>query len=880
MERGYRSNGSSMGSSREMEDEEMNGQPAAAEEERVHVAVPGEFKAGKSTLVWAVQNLPKDAKVVLLHVHVPAQMIPTMGTKFHYSRLKEQEVRAYRHLEREKLESNLNHYIKACAQLKVTVEKLVIERDNIVNGIIELISFHGITKLVMGAAADKQYSRRMKTPKSAKATEIMEKADPSCKIWFVCKGALICTREASGITSANPPSPAPSSGSGSLASLSDRLTGFFLPAGDHPHDLLSRSPPRHLSNPHSLSHQPTRPNPNPALTNPALTRAGMTACKLRVEGAGDPWEGISRRRFSQSSEHSVWTVNDDLASVAESRDDVSEVGSVVRRDDGDDEELGMDTDMFEKYKEALNEAEVAKREAYEESNKRRRAERELLSALQKARETDALYQNELRQRQGNEETLNVIKQENEQLKAQMDTIYIQLQNVSEAKHLNEQRIVELEHARKDAEDRLSATRYLMQSLESSNEDLKHQLDNATHEASELKKKSTLQRVVSKTHEGLSNEFSRAELDEATGGFGESAKIGEGGFGSVYRGVLRNTTVAVKILHQDGMQGTSEFHQEIAVLSKIRHPNLVTLIGSCPESYGLVYEYLPNGSLEDRLACANNTPPLTWQARTRIIGEICSALIFLHSSRPHPVIHGDLKPDNILLDANLVSKLSDFGICRMLVLSNSTSTSLYRTTNPKGTLAYMDPEFISTGEVTPKSDVYSFGIIILRLLTGRQPLNISNIVERAIENGDLHKVVDKTAGEWPFVQASQLAHVGLKCTELSRRKRADLKGDVWRVIEPMVKTASLSVRSLERMSVLDENRVPSYFLCPISQEIMRDPHIAADGYTYEGKEIKKWLDGGHDTSPMTNLRLDHFELVPNRALRSTILEFFPQFLPSP
>jgi serine/threonine protein kinase len=241
-----------------------------------------------------------------------------------------------------------------------------------------------------------------------------------------------------------------------------------------------------------------------------------------------------------------------------------------------------------------------------------------------------------------------------------------------------------------------------------------------------------------------------------------------------------------------------------------------LIGSCPEACALVYEYLPNGSLEDRLVCSNNTPPLTWQQRTQIISEICAALLFLHSCQPRPMVHGNLKPDNILLDVNLVSKLSDFGICQMPIQSNMSTSSMYRTTDPKGTLAYMDPEFVRTGEVTPKSDVYSFGIIILRLLTGWQPFNISNRVEEAIENGKLHSVIDSSAGEWPFVQASQLAHLGLSCTELSRRNRADLMRDVWQVIKLMTKVAVLPDGPLSFISMLDDGRIPSYFICPILQ----------------------------------------------------------------
>ena len=239
--------------------------------------------------------------------------------------------------------------------------------------------------------------------------------------------------------------------------------------------------------------------------------------------------------------------------------------------------------------------------------------------------------------------------------------------------------------------------------------------------------------------------------------------------------------------------------QVAILSRVRHPNLVTLIGACPEASALVYEFLPNGSLEDRLNCLDNTLPLTWQVRIRIIREVCSALIFLHKHKPHPVVHGDLKPGNILLDANLLSKVSDFGISHILLESSVTGSDAHFTSQPMGTPAYMDPEFFGTGELTPQSDTYSFGVTILRLLTGRAPLRLIRVVQGALNDDDLHSVLDHSAGEWPLGQAEQLARIGLQCSELSRQKRPDLQRDVWRVIDPMVKEApaplSQSFRSM-------------------------------------------------------------------------------------
>ena len=254
--------------------------------------------------------------------------------------------------------------------------------------------------------------------------------------------------------------------------------------------------------------------------------------------------------------------------------------------------------------------------------------------------------------------------------------------------------------------------------------------------------------------------------------------------------------------------------QVDVLSKLRHPNLVTLIGACPDAWALIYEYLPNGSVEDRLSCKDNSPPLSWQIRIRIAAELCSALIFLHSCKPNSIIHGDLKPANILLDANFVSKLSDFGICRLLSQDESlnNNSTLYWKTDPKGTFAYMDPEFLSTAELTPKSDVYSFGIILLQLLTGRPALGITKEVQYALDCGNLKVLLDPLAGDWPFVQAEQLARLALRCCEINRRSRPDLGSDVWRVLEPM--RASCGGSSSFRLGSEEHFQPPPYFICPI------------------------------------------------------------------
>ncbi|KAL5726698.1 non-specific serine/threonine protein kinase [Ranunculus cassubicifolius] len=308
-------------------------------------------------------------------------------------------------------------------------------------------------------------------------------------------------------------------------------------------------------------------------------------------------------------------------------------------------------------------------------------------------------------------------------------------------------------------------------------------DNAVHEAKILGKRGSVEATSS---QGLQF-FSFSEIGAATCNFDPSLIIGDGGYGTVYKGFLRNTDVAIKLLDSTSVQGCSEFQQEVDVLSRMRHPNLVTLIGTCPEARSLVYEYVPNGNLQDRLSCKDNTSPLSWKTRICIAVDICSALIFLHLNKPHGIVHGDLKPANVLLDANLISKLGDFGISRSMT-GDETSTSsgimCYRTNNPKGTPVYIDPDFLSTGELTPMSDVYSFGIVLLQLLTGRPPLGIAKEVQQGLDSGIFGTMLDTSAGNWPFVQAKQIACLALRCCELNRQNRPDLISQVWKVLEPM------------------------------------------------------------------------------------------------
>lgn len=223
--------------------------------------------------------------------------------------------------------------------------------------------------------------------------------------------------------------------------------------------------------------------------------------------------------------------------------------------------------------------------------------------------------------------------------------------------------------------------------------------------------------------------------------------------------------------------------QIQALTRVRHPNLVALIGACPEERCLVYEFVENGCLTDHLVDPKDDSPLSCRDRLRIAAEICLALHFLHSAKPQPIVHGDLKPDNILLDAHNKAKIADFGICRFLPEPQRESAgTIIKLTAPKGTLEYMDPEFMAKTELTFKSDVYAFGIILLQLLTGKKAFGLVKAVETALDGKKLSSILDSSAGKWNLREAAELCRLGLKCCETSRRCRPNLKKQVWGLLE--------------------------------------------------------------------------------------------------
>ncbi|XP_049402486.1 cold-responsive protein kinase 1 [Solanum stenotomum] len=277
-------------------------------------------------------------------------------------------------------------------------------------------------------------------------------------------------------------------------------------------------------------------------------------------------------------------------------------------------------------------------------------------------------------------------------------------------------------------------------------------------------------------------FSHKQLRIATDDFSTLNKIGEGGFGSVYKGRLKSGKMAaIKVLSSESKQGVREFLTEIKVISDVDHENLVKLYGCCIEGDHriLVYNYLENNSLaQTLLGGGHSSIQFSWRTRTKISIGVAKGLAYLHEQvKPH-IIHRDIKASNILLDKDLTPKISDFGLAK-LIPPNATHVS----TRVAGTIGYLAPEYAIRGQATRKSDVYSYGVLLIEIVTGRcntnsrLPIDEQYLLERTwqlYERKELVLLVDTSLdGDFDAEQACRLLKIGLLCTQDSLKLRPSM-----------------------------------------------------------------------------------------------------------
>ncbi|KAD7480357.1 hypothetical protein E3N88_03493 [Mikania micrantha] len=775
----------------------------------VALAVNGSRKT-KYVVRWALDKFVPEGMLLfrLIFIRPKITRIPTPMGPVLVSQAREDVVVAYNKEVEWQTYEKLLPFKNMCARRKVDVEIVQIESDDVVDAIKQEIVKNNISKLVIGASSRGIFSRGNNL-----SSRISESIPSFCTVYAISKGKLTSLRASDSETIGSSKDDTNSSDSSSITNSSSFATssrtewtdqGSATSYSQFFSNSLQKPRLEALSSIDRTVHKEA--SSSKSLGNKFLD--GSERDETTVSYDSNPDYNIANSTVSSNTsfltENHSWTYDQDSMPGAP-----SEISSEIQDSNINDEleklriEILHFRGMFA----------VTQSETFDASRK--------LNDLKKQQVEESIKLEDLEVKEKEAKSLAQNEQDQHQAAKR------QAENVKEI--LNREVAI-----RKDAEE---------EALQESRE--KQKLQNAITGASLHYQNFTWEEIVA-----------------ACSSFSEDLKIGTGGNGTVYKSSFHHTLAAVKVLHSQEAHTTKQFQQELEVLSKIRHPHLLILIGACVDHGCLVYEYMVNGSLEDRLFCKNNTPPIAWFDRFRIAWEVASALVFLHNAKPKTIIHRDLKPANILLDQNLVSKIGDVGLSTMLQTDLSSMT-VYKDTSPAGTLCYIDPEYQRSGLVSPKSDVYALGIVILQLLTARPAIAVTHVVETALEDDELANVLDPKAGEWPIDETKELAILALSCAELKRKDRPDLKDGVLPALERLKAVADAAKRT--------KLNIPNHFRCPIHKDVMVDPCVAADGYTYDRRAIEKWFEG-NDSSPVTSLPMISRSLTPNYTLLSAIMEW--------
>ncbi|GAV78791.1 Pkinase domain-containing protein/Usp domain-containing protein [Cephalotus follicularis] len=682
-------------------------------------------KGSQHALKWAAENLLSRGRTVIL-IHV-VQKQPS--GPYCYGQVCDFNASPHRHSEKQTKDLFLTFHCY-CTRKDIQCLDVVLEDMDIVKALTEYASYAAIENLVLGASSRHGFIKKFKADHPS---GVSKGAPDFCNVYVISKGKISSARKASR------PAPYNSPLLDHIQSLNNNNDNLSDTSSKHSISFRDKVPVKPRSSIDEFSKSPLlrgrgqKGNSFADFSDTSTDISFVSSSRPstdRTSSVLQDYIELSRTsRPSTSSDHSLGSIRLGPRFTDQNLHDFSYVSQESGRTSCSYSSQNLD--------EVETEMRRLKQELKQTMDLYSTACREAITAKQKATELQRWRLDEERRigeaRLAEECALSVAEKEKTKHKAAMET--------AEAS----KRMAELEARRRMITE--------MNALKEA-EDVKTVLDSLAQKDIRYRR------------------YTIEEIEEATEHFAQSRKIGEGGYGPVYRCHLDHTPVAVKVLRPDAAQGRSQFQQEIEVLSCIRHPHMVLLLGACPEYGILVYEYMANGSLDDRLFRRGNTPVLPWQLRFRIAAEIATGLLFLHQTKPEPLVHRDLKPGNILLDHNYVSKVGDVGLAR-LVPAIAENVTQCRMTSTAGTFCYIDPEYQQTGMLGVKSDLYSLGILLLQVITAKPPMGLTHYVETSIEKGTFKETLDPAVPDWPVEEALSFAKLALKCAELRRKDRPDL-----------------------------------------------------------------------------------------------------------
>lgn len=795
-----------------------------AQVEKVYVAIGNDLQDGLKTLEWTLSKWSSHPiSIVILHVtyNISKDFVYTPFGKLPASHVSEEKIELLKKFEQGKIEKLLSKYIARCGKVKAEILKVEKFDEPIHKLILDLISGRQITKLVMGFTFMKSPSWKSKSSIGGSFYVYQHKPD-YCEFYIICGGKQVFLRGQNDEGIMEDDQGVMVAKMKEKASLKDWIEKIF-------------------TDPANSSKTSSRSSPSSSISLDSLNSQNQ-------------WEA----KISE-----IETYFQQLSSSDLDEDNQAQENSPMESDMPEDTDSNMSrAEKIESLRRKINEAQqtvqLKRKEAKDNVERHAKAEWFISLCSHRTEELEASIKEEVKIRTELEKELDAEKEHTNEVVGDIEESKSRLSSLVELQTELSSKLQISTLAKSQAEAQLEKAVRTRAEMVREIEELRRQRDVLNRRIEFCREKDAIG-MVAKLNNGLScgyREYTFEEIRLATNDFSESSRLKSGGdWTNVYKGRMKHGSIAIKMINSITQLSDQVFQAKVDLLGHIRHPHLVAMIGFCSELKCIVFEYMYNGNLRDmlfssqRITSRTRNRALQWQDRIRIAAQVCSGLGFLHLTQPRPMVHGRLTTSNILLDRNNVAKISGYGLSR-------------------------DHDGYDV-----RLDIRAFGVVMRDLLTGR---NWAGHVEEAMtsDRATLVQIRDTMAGDWPLDLAEEFAGLAMRCLSIDREPNTDL--NMRRVMEELNKMKNKADDLMARggpggvsngdVDTDDSIDVPSVFICPIFQDIMKNPHVAADGFSYELEAISEWLATGHDTSPMTNLRLNYTDLTPNHTLRSLIQDW--------
>lgn len=784
-----------------------------SEMEKVYVAIGDDPREGFSTLEWALRKWSSHSiSVVILYAFNNSSsgdyLYPPFG-KLPTSYVSDEKMGVLKKMKEGESDNLLSEYKAFCGKVKVEIIKFEKHDEPFHKLLVELMSGLGITKLVMDITCIKYSAWKYKGVSSGLFYVHNHKPD-FCELFVIYRGKLVFLKE--------------EHDQGTVEDIDGLIVAKFKENGSS--SFKGWLGKKLLGN---TTNDKQFPNPPSSSSN--------NDSENRWEDDVEEIENYFRQLLSLNSSEEDSKVEKETL-----------VDSPAEPDNQENMSVADNTEMLKaKITKTRDFIQLMRKEAKVNIERCAKSEWAISLCTRRAEELEAQIKKEIASKVDRDKDLEAAKEEIYEIRREVEDKSRKVESMLELQHELSNKLQFSSLTKSHAEAQLEKAIIMRAEMVREIEELREQRDVFQRRIQFCKEKDAIGMGsgVGDLKFGY-KAFTVDEIRMATDNFAERLRFkSTGGWANVYRGRIEYATVAIKIYDSGNGLTQEALQAKVKLLAQIRHPNLVAVLGFCSELNCIVYEYMHNGCLRDALFSSHGSRimGLNWYARICIAAQVSAGLSFLHSTQPRPIVHGNLNASTILLDRHFVAKIN--------IVQHNCPSELY-------------------------SDIWAFGNVVMQLLTGR---NRDRLVGEAVvkDQKALAAILDEKAGLWPLDLAVELAEIGMRCISVNEGEDPrSMMAIVVRLIDRVRKRANDRMEmgdcdvSVEGdADIEDPSHVPSVFLCPIFKDVMKNPHIAADGYSYELEAIKEWFRTEHNTSPMTNLRLNHKHLIPNMTLRSLI-----------